>query len=102
MKRFHVGIAILLGLLIWPAVTLLRSDEPEEQKTECCFDNPSYQGTCEVTPADGETCESILEYLNTAGTAGKTYCGNSKIRGGWIKAECPSPSGAAQLSAKPR
>ena len=41
-----------------------------------------------VTPGEGETCESILEYLNTAGTVGKTYCGGSSLRGGWKLADC--------------
>jgi hypothetical protein len=54
----------------------------------CCFTNPQYSGVCEITPTKEETCESILKYLNTAGTVGKTYCTNTKIRGGWKLVTC--------------
>jgi len=54
----------------------------------CCYAHPDYAGTCVVKPAAGETCASILAYLNSAGTAGKTYCGNTPIRGGWKQARC--------------
>jgi len=56
--------------------------------TQCCFTNRAYNGVCQVTPAKGETCASILKYLNTAGTVGKTYCGNTRIRGGWRSVSC--------------
>ena len=54
----------------------------------CCFVNSSYAGVCMVDPAPGESCASILSYLNTPGTAGKTYCGNTVIRGGWTEVRC--------------
>jgi hypothetical protein len=62
----------------------------QTRPTQCCFVREGYQGTCRVTPDENETCESILEYLNSAGTIGKTYCGGSKLRGGWKLAECPA------------
>src|SRR5262245_27629076 len=55
----------------------------------CCFVREGYQGVFQVTPAEKETCASILEYLNTSGTVGKDYCGASKLRGGWKTADCP-------------
>jgi hypothetical protein len=60
--------------------------EPSPQK--CCFTNPRHAGTCEVTPGAGETCGSILAYLNNPNSQGKTYCGNTTIRGGWQSASC--------------
>jgi hypothetical protein len=54
----------------------------------CCFVHPNYSGVCVVQPAGGETCASILEYLNAPGTAGKNYCGNTPIRGGWKQTRC--------------
>lgn len=60
----------------------------QDQSTQCCFTNPNYQGTCVVQPGQGETCDSILQYLNSAGTVGKTYCNSSRIRGGWQQVDC--------------
>jgi hypothetical protein len=56
----------------------------------CCFTNTAYTGACEVTPAKGESCKSILQYLNTPNSLGKTYCGNTAVRGGWTQASCSS------------
>jgi hypothetical protein len=56
--------------------------------TQCCFVHPSYNGVCVVDPGPSESCASILSYLNTAGTAGKTYCGNTILRGGWREVPC--------------
>lgn len=66
-----------------------------ETKDPCCFTNPRYTGTCQVTPAEDETCASILAYLNNPNSVGQTYCGNTKIRGGWTQVEC---NGAAVVS----
>ncbi len=54
----------------------------------CCYVNPNYAGVCVVDPAPGETCASILDYLNSPGTVGKTYCGGTIIRGGWKQVNC--------------
>ena len=58
------------------------------QQAPCCFENPRYSGTCEVTPDEDESCGSILGYLNNPNSVGKDYCGNTTIRGGWTKVEC--------------
>ena len=42
----------------------------------------------QVTPQEGETCQSILDYLNTPNSAGKNYCGDTTIRGGWQQTSC--------------
>jgi hypothetical protein len=54
----------------------------------CCFTHPGYTGTCEVQPAEGETCGSILDYLNNAMSQGKNYCNNTALRGGWKSVPC--------------
>jgi hypothetical protein len=82
IKYFSVGLLFFIFLL--PAV----SQEEQEETANCCFIRDGYQGQCKITPGEGETCASILEYLNTAGTVGKTYCNNSKFRGGWTQVDC--------------
>ena len=62
----------------------------------CCFENPRYSGTCQVTPGEDESCSSILGYLNNPNSVGKTYCGNTKVRGGWTQVSC---EGAANTTA---
>jgi hypothetical protein len=59
-----------------------------QEKPKCCFTNPGYSGVCQVSPAKGETCDSILAYLNQPGATGKTYCGNTDVRGGWQQVSC--------------
>ena len=61
----------------------------EEAEKKCCFRNTAYSGVCEATPGEGETCKSILDYLNTPNSAGKSYCGGTQIRGGWESTGCP-------------
>jgi hypothetical protein len=80
----HVGIAVaaVVGLALLVPALVAGSAEP------CCFTNDRYEGTCRVVPAEGETCGSILGYLNNPMSTGKTYCGNSKIRGGWVQVDC--------------
>jgi hypothetical protein len=58
------------------------------EKPACCFSNPAYSGTCQVKPGEGETCASILSYLNTPLASGKSYCSNTDIRGGWQQVSC--------------
>ena len=60
----------------------------EDPRPHCCFENPRYVGTCEVSPANDETCASILEYLNNPQSQGKAYCGNTNVRGGWKAVPC--------------
>ena len=55
---------------------------------KCCFTNPRYSGVCEVTPGEGETCSSILGYLNNPNSSGKAYCGGTAVRGGWSQVAC--------------
>ena len=64
------------------------SGEADEFDEACCFTNPYFEGQCSVSPGESESCESILEYLNTANTEGKTYCDASLTRGGWKSVTC--------------
>ena len=65
----------------------------------CCYTNPQYAGPCAVQPVPGETCASILAYLNNPTSQGKTYCDNTNIRGGWKRVRC-SGSNTAESSLK--
>jgi hypothetical protein len=78
----------LMATFLLVGVQLIAQDEQNENG-QCCFVNPNYQGVCAVSPADGESCEEILAYLNTPLSVGKTYCENSRIRGGWERVNCP-------------
>jgi hypothetical protein len=66
---------------------------PDDPKpAPCCFTNPQYAGICRVEPAADETCGQILEYLNNPQSQGKSYCGNTIVRGGWTTTRCdPEP-----------
>jgi len=68
-----------------PAAAALAQDQPP---AKCCFTNPGYSGVCEVQPAKDESCGQILDYLNNSMSQGKSYCGNTTIRGGWQSASC--------------
>ena len=74
------------------------SDEAEMssavQQKPCCFENPRYSGTCEVTPGPDESCGDILAYLNNPNSVGKNYCGNTKVRGGWSQVPCGEAASA--------
>ena len=81
---------ILITAFLLIGVQLIADDENNEP-AQCCFVNPNYQGVCAVSPAEGESCDEILAYLNTPLSVGKTYCDNSRIRGGWERVNCPEP-----------
>jgi hypothetical protein len=85
--------AALSALICILGVTglVLASDtatEPASQQEPCCFENPRYSGTCQVTPGPEESCADILAYLNNPNSVGKSYCGNTKVRGGWTEVDC--------------
>jgi hypothetical protein len=89
-------ITLALGLLA-PVVGSAAADA-ETQATPCCFANPRYAGICQVAPGEGETCSSILNYLNNIDSTGKTYCGNTTVREGWSRVECTSEGGGTSQS----
>jgi len=61
----------------------------DSARPPCCFTNPEYSGVCRVEPAEGETCSSILAYLNNPNAQGKAYCESSTVRGRWALQKCP-------------
>ena len=86
---------------LFPGPAALRAERPDagpgscpgvqavaDARPACCFTNPQYSGICAVEPGEGETCTTILDYLNNPNSQGKTYCGNTSIRGGWKRVEC--------------
>jgi hypothetical protein len=87
MKKYCL-VALMFFIFLLPAFLGSQENEESSESTACCFIRDGYQGQCQVTPGEGETCASILEYLNTPGTVGKTYCNNSKFRGGWSQVDC--------------
>jgi hypothetical protein len=80
----HLGIAVaVVAGLGAPAPALVAA--PAQP---CCFANERYEGLCRVIPAEGETCQSILAYLSNPMSTGKSYCGGSSVRGGWVLVDC--------------
>lgn len=91
MKRTRTMIAVLFcALCVSGLVTATDADETAAvaEQGPCCFENPRYSGTCQVTPGPEESCGDILGYLNNPNSVGKTYCGNTKVRGGWTSVAC--------------
>jgi hypothetical protein len=86
MKR-KLALAIVLAMPLLGAGNAPPDAQPQK-KAPCCFNNPGYSGTCSVEPGAGETCASVLAYLNNPNAAGKTYCGNATLRGGWKAVRC--------------
>ena len=66
------------------------NEEPQTVagKEACCFQNPRFSGTCRVVPGPDESCGDVLAYLNNPNSVGKSYCGNTKVRGGWTTVSC--------------
>ena len=66
----------------------------------CCFTNDRYEGVCKVTPGQDETCQSVLDYLNSPMSTGKSYCGSTTVRGGWAQAACKTEQPATGRGAR--
>jgi hypothetical protein len=79
------AVAATPSIVRTPAVERLQS---ESSGKPCCFRNAAYAGTCEVQPAEDETCASILAYLNNPMAEGKSYCGGTTVRQGWTEVSC--------------
>jgi len=99
MKSTRIMTVVLFcALCVSGFVTAAETDETvaATQEGPCCFENPRFSGTCQVTPGPEESCGSILSYLNNPNSVGKSYCGNTKVRGGWTQVSC---EGAASTTA---
>ena len=64
----------------------------------CCLSNFRYSGICEVSFGSGESCGDALSYLNNFQSAGRQYCGNTIIRGGWTLSRCDAPGTGVHVS----
>ena len=91
--RLGITAAIVVGLAVPVPAQIAGSAEP------CCFANGRYKGTCKVIPGEGETCQSILAYLNSPMSTGKSYCGVTAVRGGWVQVDCKTGESSIQQSA---
>jgi hypothetical protein len=98
MKPTRVILAIVICALC-VAGTVTAAEKADKvtvaQQEPCCFENPRYAGTCQVTPGPEESCGDILAYLNNPNSVGKAYCGNTKIRGGWTQVDCDGSASTA-------
>ena len=86
LRSSHSGLLIAVGTLTLLAPSGAHADE------NCCFNNFRYAGGCMVVARGGETCQSILSYLNNFQSVGRYYCDNTTIRGGWSLTDCGDPS----------
>jgi len=88
---FTLAAGVLMLTAATPAGAQTRSGQVEHGGSGvCCLNNFRYTGTCEVTVGPGESCFDVLSYLNNVMSAGRLYCGNSLIRGGWTLVRCAS------------
>ena len=91
MKNSRTVVAVLFcALCVAGSVIATETEDAAAvaQQGPCCFENARYSGTCQVTPGPDETCGDILGYLNNPNSVGKSYCGNTKVRGGWSSVSC--------------
>ena len=91
MRSTRITIAVLFcAVCVSGSVIAAETDETVvvAQQGPCCFENPRYSCTCQVSPGPEESCGDILGYLNNPNSVGKTYCGNTKVRGGWSSVAC--------------
>jgi hypothetical protein len=90
---------LLCALCISGFVAAAETDETvtATQQEPCCFENSRFSGTCQVTPGPEESCGSILGYLNNPNSVGKSYCGNTKVRGGWSTVSCEGAAMTATI-----
>jgi len=98
--RINAAIACILCLGALATVAGAEEASMTIQQSPCCFENPRYSGTCEVTPGEDESCGSILGYLNNPNSVGKTYCGNTKVRGGWTQVSCEGAASTTTTTAR--
>ena len=98
MKPRSLVLTVFAEVVIFGALcSLLIAGDTQSVSADgpCCFQNPQYNGTCQVTPGEDETCGDILAYLNNPNSVGKNYCGNTTIRGGWRQVACEDAESAA-------
>lgn len=92
-----IGVVLLLAAAAVWAQTFSGQVERGEAG-RCCLTNFRYSGLCEVSVGSGESCGDALSYLNNFQSAGRQYCGNSIIRGGWTLSRCDAPGSGVHVS----
>ena len=92
-----VGILLVLAAATATAQTF-SGQVQKGQGGVCCLANFRFTGPCEVTVGPGESCSDVLAYLNNFQAAGRQYCGNTIIRGGWTLVRCGSTGGGVMIS----
>jgi hypothetical protein len=90
---------VVFGVVALAATGVGRSAEAPEP---CCFTNDQFAGVCRVVPAQGESCASILGYLNNPASTGKAYCDSTTIRGGWVPTRCDTEAQRRPTPVAPR
>ena len=90
--RLGIAAAIVVGLAVLVPAQIAGSAEP------CCFANGRYKGTCKVIPGKGETCQSILAYLNNPMSHGQVLL--PRRRGPWRLGPCGLQDGEIQYPAE--
>ena len=61
----------LMVLILSGGACLTLASAATQERDKCCYTHPNFSGTCEVTLGDEETCQSVLQYLNTPNSLGK-------------------------------
>ena len=88
MRKRMLGCAMLLALAGGGSEVAVRAADPVRP---CCYTNQKFSGVCSVKPGEGESCATVLAYLNDPQSQGKSYCGSTSIRGGWESKKCEKP-----------
>lgn len=83
-----IAAVTVVGAIAASAGPAARGTTEDPDRRLCCVANPRFAGVCAVELGPNETCQDVLAYLNNATSVGKTYCGNTPIRGGWKQVPC--------------
>ena len=98
-SRWSVAVgAVLVVASATAGAQTLSGEVQQGSATKCCLTNFRYTGACEATPGPGESCRDVLAYLNNLSSAGRQYCGNTIIRGGWTLVPCDGAGGGVSAS----
>jgi hypothetical protein len=89
MHKTGNALASVISAVALVSALMLASGVHAETKM-CCFNNWRFAGTCVVQIAGNQVCGDVLGVLNNPMSAATTYCGGTRLRGGWATVECGS------------